>query len=95
MGSEAILLGALLATSVGTTVYTSNQQEKAQEKANRALLASQQDNAVETDEALEDSEADETAILARKLNLFETEGGASGEELEPDEITQRQTLLGN
>ena len=27
--------------------------------------------------------------------LFETEGGVSGQELQPDQVTQRNTLLGN
>ena len=31
----------------------------------------------------------------RRASLFETEGGVGGQELQPSQVAQRQTILGN
>lgn len=50
---------------------------------------------VAVDKALDTVEEDKAATKARRVNLFETEGGVSGQELTPEEIQKRPTLLGN
>jgi hypothetical protein len=48
------------------------------------------------DTAAEDAlEADKKKTAAQRRTLFETEGGAAGEELTPNQVRGRNTLLGN
>lgn len=50
---------------------------------------------VETGAATEEAEEEKKKAKRRRANLFETEGGAAGQELTPEEIQRRPTLFGN
>jgi len=50
---------------------------------------------VSTGAATKEAQIDEKKNKRRRANLFRTEGGVSGEELEPDETTRRSTIFGN
>lgn len=44
---------------------------------------------------VEDTEAAKRKAAASRSALFETQGGAMGEELSPEDVEKRRTLLGN
>jgi len=51
--------------------------------------------AVDVKQPLEESEAFRDKTRTRRANLFATEGGAAGQDLNPEQIQRRPTLLGN
>lgn len=83
MGLETILIATLLATTAATAAGAFKSSPKA--RAPKQL------------EKVADigAEADKKKSKSRRASLFETEGGVSGQELNPDQVQKRPTLLGN
>jgi hypothetical protein len=82
------------AAVVGGTVYSISEQKKATKKAEAANAAANA-NPVDTATAVTDTQAAQADIQKKRTNLFATDGGVSGQELNPNQVTKRQTLLGN
>ncbi len=93
MGLEtALAIGVLGSVFAGASA--TRQVRKQTKRAERAT-ASVEERPVQTAEAVEEVKGAQTDIRKKRINLFETAGGVSGEELQPGQITQRRTLLGN
>lgn len=45
--------------------------------------------------AVKEVAADQATSKTARASLYATQGGVSGEELNPDQVKKRQTLLGN
>lgn len=93
MGVGAIFSGILAATG-SSVVQSLHSANKARKKAARTLDI-EKGEGVATDEAIDTVKEQKKNIKKRRVNLFQTEGGVSGEELQPGQISQRKTLLGN
>lgn len=48
-----------------------------------------------SDNAVKEVDSEKRSSRRARSALIETQGGASGEELDPDSVTKRSTLLGN
>ena len=85
MGVETVL--AIGASVVGGAVQAisashANSQLKKQERADEAAAQAANDQ-------------NQNALKSARVSLLETEGGQLGEELDPNEVQTRDTLLGN
>lgn len=45
--------------------------------------------------AVKDVEADQATSKTARANLYATEGGVAGQELQPDQVKKRDTIFGN
>ena len=90
-----LIAAGIGAAATGAAVATGTRKvRKDTLKAERAEQSVDADP-VKTVEAVKEVKEERTDIRKRRLNLFRTAGGASGEELDSSQITQRKTLLGN
>ena len=92
--TAAVATGVGAAAAIGGAASTIRQQRKAGKRADRAAAAAE-DRPVDTAGAVDEVKTEQRNIRRRRVNLFETAGGVSGEELQPGQVSQRRTLLGN
>ncbi len=50
---------------------------------------------IAVDPAVDQLKNSQTDITKKRLNLFATDGGINGQELTPNQVSKRPTLLGN
>ncbi len=93
MGLETALAIGLIGSGFAASSAI-RQTRKQTKRAERATAAVTQ-RPVETAPAVEEVKEEQKDIRKKRVNLFETAGGVAGEELQPEQITQRKTLLGN
>ncbi len=90
-----VALTATAAVTAGTAVYSANEQSKAASKARQAN-AQALEKPIAVSPAVDDVKAaQDDARKKARVNLFATEGGVSGQELQPNQVSKRPTLLGN
>ena len=75
-------------------IFTGRAGRKQRKRTERASAAIEE-RPVKTVEAVAGVEEQRKDIKKRRVNLFETAGGVSGQELDPTQITKRKTLFGN
>ena len=91
-----VIAGIGAAAAVGGGVLAASQANKANKEMNRQKsIAADAANQVAVAPVVEEVKKSQESIKKQRINLFETEGGILGQELQPNQVSKRQTLLGN
>jgi hypothetical protein len=96
MGSVGKGFSSIMTFGLGGKLLSD--QKKKMQKAQSDIDASLRQtnaNTVDAEAGTKPVEEQQKDIKKRRVNLFKTQGGIKGEELSPNSISKRQTLLGN
>lgn len=86
---------AVLATAAVASVGASLSQANKAKKIAKRDAAIAEENRIKDQQATQAVNDNQQKTKAKRVNLFATGGGVSGQELQVGQVQQRQTLLGN